>query len=467
MNESCANIDSGSFRDPSGMVFEFEHDIYRAIAPSYFSNFSLLESSGLYKSLTEKKLLIPYSEINSVPPVIAEKYPGFKIIKPEKIPFITYSYEWCFSQLKNAALLTLSIQKEAISHGMSLKDATAFNVQFIGIQPVLIDTLSFEVYKEGMPWAAYGQFCRHFLAPLALMAYRSISLSKLSQLFLDGIPLDLANTLLPKRALLNAAVLSHINIHSKFISPDTASELSPSKKTPSLSKNKLLALIEHLEDGVQNFKLKKIKSTWIDYDKILNYSTSAQGTKHNVVSGWIKKIQPKTVWDIGCNTGEYSLLASEHAKSVVAMDFDALCIETLYNNILKEKTKNILPLVIDITNPTPAIGWANKERKDLPGRGSADMLLALAVVHHLRIGNNTPWEKIAELFSQWGNWAIVEFIPKEDSQIQKMLAQRIDIFEDINSDAFQKAFEKYFDIMETAAISDSTRTLYLLKKKQL
>lgn len=423
-------------------------------------------SSGLYESLVSKKMLVRHEEVKQ------DFFPNFPItlitnspivLKPEIIPFISYPYEWCFSQLKVAALLTLNIQKEALKHGMSLKDASAYNIQFIGTNPIFIDTLSFEKYEEGKPWIAYRQFCEHFLAPLSLMVFKHSGLSKLSQIYLDGIPLELACSLLPKSSFLNSVAFSHLHIHSKFQNRNT--DITNSKKSAlSLSKKKLLTIIEHLERGIMDFNLKKKKSTWNNYGETHNYSAAGKEAKSKIISEWLRKLSPSSVWDLGCNTGEFSLAACKHAKQLISMDSDFECIEALYKNVSKQKL-NILPLAVDITNPSPSIGWNNRERKSIPERGKADVLLALAVVHHLRITNNTPFHLIADLFSEWGNNIIVEFIPKEDSQIQRILSNREDIYHDLDIESFRRIFENKFEFMETLQLPDSKRTMCLLKKK--
>ena len=457
--------DPSSFRDPSGFVFTLNKKVYRAIAPAGLPDFTLLHSSGLYDALVAKKMLLSHSEINDAS-LLPDNLSTYKVIQPEEIPFISYPYEWCFSQLKKAALLTLSIQMEAMKRGMTLKDATAFNIQFRGTQPVFIDTLSFEKYEEGKPWVAYRQFCQHFLAPLALMAWKSLSLSSLSRLYLDGIPLDLANTLLPKRALLNSTVLSHIHFHSRFKAASTTPGTEKRKTSVTLSKGKLTALLQHMEDGIRDLRIKKMQTAWVDYHEFDNYTEAAKKKKHEVIAGWMEKLKPSSTWDLGCNTGEYSLLASRHSANVLSMDYDVQCIEELYNKATAQKTFNILPLTVDLSNPTPAIGWAGAERKTIPQRGHADLLLALALVHHLRIGNNTPWNMIAKLFSEWGDNAIVEFVPREDSQIQRMLGQRKDIFNDLDDTGFKRAFGEYFDISDSSPLPDSLRVLCLLKRKK-
>ena len=201
-----------SFRDPSGFVFWSKENIFRQVNQPYRQDYDFLMSSGLYDTLVEKELLISHQEVDQFP---RDQLSFYKIIKPERIAFISYPYEWCFSQLKDASLLTLHIQKTALEFGMSLKDCSAYNVQFRYGKPVFIDTLSFERYKEGDPWKAYRQFCQHFLAPLALMSHIDLRLNQLSRVFVDGIPLDLTSNLLPFKTRFSLALFVHIHLHAK------------------------------------------------------------------------------------------------------------------------------------------------------------------------------------------------------------------------------------------------------------
>ncbi|MBI3500646.1 MAG: SAM-dependent methyltransferase [Bacteroidetes bacterium] len=459
---SSSTIEPGSFRDPSGFIFTFEEEIYRAIAPSYFEHFSLFTNSGLYKSLLEKKLIIEHVDKEKF---LVNGFPEYKIIKAKQIPFVSYPYEWSFSQLKDAALLTLEIQKESLKHQMILKDASAYNVQFNGSQPVFIDTLSFEKYKECEPWKAYGQFCRHFLAPLALMSYTSVELSKLLADYIDGIPLELASLLLPRRAkFLNSGIAMHIAVHARM-EKNYSSTNSAQRSKINLPKKKLLALLQHLEECISGLQLKKRKSSWLSYNSDNSYSKEAVQHKEKTISNWLKKIKPEMVWDVGCNTGKFSLLASNHSDYVLAMDADDYCMENFYCELKKAGNKKILPLKIDLSNPSPSLGWANEERKNISQRGKADALLALALLHHLRIGNNVPFAHIANYFSVLAQNLIIEFIPKDDGMIHKMLKTREDIFSDYTEENFRNAFETYFTIHEREALHDSGRILYLMNKK--
>lgn len=456
--------DAASFRDPSGFVFRHKGELYRAIAPAYFEHFELLMQSGLFQKLIEKNLLINHEEVSFRLP---DEFTPFKVIKPHLIPFISYPYEWCFSQLKEAALLTLKVQKEALKHGMILKDASAFNIQFIGPNPVFIDTLSFEKYKEGEPWKAYGQFCRHFFAPLSLMSYRGYELSQFLTTNIDGIPLGLASSLLPLRAkLMNSGVALHVAIHGRMEKKYSSGGSYGKIPSVTLSRSKLLSMIEHLENCIVHFELKPQKTRWNEYVIQDSYTKEAAEKKEKIVLEWLQKTKPSVVWDMGCNTGKFSQIAAANSNYVVAMDADAYCVEYLYKE-LKRGIKNVLPLVINFSNPSPASGWANKERKTISMRGRADVVLALALVHHLHIGNNVPFHKISDYFSELGKILIIEFIPNEDKHIKQMLLQKETVFQEYTEENFRSAFEKNYFIRERCRLPDSGRVLYLMLSKEL
>ena len=451
-----------SFRDPSGFLFQKEGTIYRQINKSFKENFDLLNSSGLYKKLVDEDLLIPHKEANQKEAITNEAY---KVIQPKKIPFISYPYEWSFSQLKDAALLTLNIHKIAIDHGMSLRDASAYNIQFLNGKPILIDTLSFEKYEE-KPWVAYKQFCQHFLAPLALMSYVDVDLNKLSRVNIDGIPLPLTSKLLPLKTKLKPGLFIHLHLHASSQKRHADKGKKIQTKNIKLSKRSMLGLIDSLEGAVKGFKWKPKGTEWGDYyEGNLNYLPASLRYKANLVEKFIGIVKPKTVWDLGGNTGLFSRVASDKGIFTVSSDIDPAAVEINYKIVKEKEEENLLPLLIDLTNPSPNLGWANKERDSFLDRGPTDVCLALALVHHLAISNNVPLGKLAEFFSSLGKYLIVEFIPKEDSQVQKLLTTRKDIFPDYTKDGFEESFEKFFSIKKSESIKGSKRTLYLMQCK--
>jgi len=450
----------GSFRDPSGFLFNKDGFIFRQINRIYKKDYDHLISSGLYDALINSELLIPHEEINEKR--LSDN--AYKIIKPELIPFVSYPFEWSFSQLKNAAKTTLEIQKKSMEYGMSLKDSSVYNIQFRKGKPIFIDTLSFERYNEGQPWVAYKQFCQHFLAPLALMSKKDIRLNKLFQIYLDGIPLDLASSLLPYGTRFTFSLLSHIHLHAK--SQKHYAGKTANTKGRKISRLSFMGLIDSLESAVRKMRWRHQQTEWGDYYESTNYLPDTHEHKKKIVDQFLEIINPKTVWDLGANTGLFSRIASNRGIQTISFDIDPVAVEKNYLDSEKNNESNILPLLLDLTNPSPGIGWQNRERMSLAERGPVDTVFALALIHHLAISNNLPFAKIAEFFSETCDFLIIEFILKDDSQVQRLLSTREDIFPDYTQKAFESEFENFFLIKETVKINNSLRILYLMEKKQ-
>ena len=390
---------SASFRDPSGFLFSRNGILYRQINRAYENDYARLMDSGLYDKLVKAGLLIPHVESDQLS---AESETAFKVILPERVPFISYPYEWSFSQLKDAALATLNIQKRALKLNLSLKDASAYNIQFVRGKATLIDTLSFEIYKEGQPWVAYKQFCQHFLAPLALMAYRDVRLSQLLRVYIDGVPLDLASGLLPAKTKFNFGLLTHIHIHAGAQKRYSDKVVKP--RMNGMSKQALTGLIESLEATIRKLTWKPAGTEWGDYYEKTNYTDLAFEHKKQLVKEWSIEKKPALVWDLGGNTGIFSREAASSGAFTVSFDIDPAAVEQNYHTVKAKKEQNILPLVLDLTNPSPAIGWDNNERDSFGARGPVDMALALAVVHHLAISNNVPLPQLANFFAAHCKW---------------------------------------------------------------
>ncbi len=449
-----------SFRDPSGFVFHLDGNLYRQVNRSYQANYDLLLSSGLYDALVKDGLLIPHVETD-IPPRRAEL--AYRVIKPQLVRFISYPYEWCFSQLKDAALATLTIHKRAIEHGMILKDASAYNIQFVDGKPVLIDTLSFDRYQEGQPWIAYKQFCQHFLAPLALMCYRDVRLGQMLRTHIDGIPLDMVSSLLPRRTRMSFSLLTNIHLHAKSQQRHASKPRAPQQH--GMSRRAMLGLVDSLESGVKKLRWRAKDTPWADYYDHTNYEVESLDHKEQIVAEYLQSVPASLVWDLGANTGRFSRVATRAGAECIAFDLDPAAVEKNYLECLQTNEGHLLPLVLDLTNPSPAIGWEHAERMSLLERGPADLVLALALVHHLAIGNNVPLDGIARFLKRCCRSLIIEFVPKEDSQVKHLLASREDIFPDYHEAGFESSFERHFSIEKKNAVSGSTRNIYLMRAK--
>jgi len=453
-----------SFRDPCGYIFrDDEGTLLRQVNACYEPDYRHLMDSGLYETLTSAGMLIEHSEV-AKDETVAEHEAEGRVIAPRELAFISYPYEWAFSALKDAALLTLDVQLKALEHGMTLKDASAYNVQFDGSKPVFIDTLSLERYVEDQPWVAYGQFCRHFLAPLVLMAKKDVSLGRLLALHLDGIPLDLASSLLPASSKFSLSTLIHIHWHAKSIRRH-ANTNGPSKATatPKLSLRQQQMLLEGLQRFVTSLNWTPAGTEWADYYENHSYSDDGLKAKEQVVATYIDRSNPKMVWDLGANNGFFSRVASRRGIHTIACDIDPACVEQNYRQTRNEKESCLQALWLDLTNPTPAIGWSSCERESLLDRGPADLAMGLALVHHLAIANNTPLDRIADLFAAAGKDVIIEWEPKSDPQVQRLLRGRKDIFDTYDQVHFEAAFARRFEILDQVEVGDDGRVVYHLR----
>lgn len=469
---------ASSFRDPAGFVFGHKGEAYRQINKSGQADYDKFMSGGLYDELVKRQLLVDHSALSASAVTklgLDADTERYLVIKPRQIPFISYPYEWSFAQLKAAALLTLEIQSLALKHGMILKDASAYNVQFIGKRAVFIDTLSFASYEAGQPWEGYRQFCEHFIAPLAVARYTTYDSLKLLQTHLEGIPLSLAASTLPRRAKLKPGLFSHLILHNasqqRFQKSGAKSDTeAQAVKTRPMSMLALQGLVASLERTVRSLRAPKSQTEWGDYYNFTNYSEAGFKEKHAMVGKFLQQAAGKSpasgtkvVWDFGANNGELSQIAAQRGLYTVAWDIDPIAVGRNFAH--KEHEETMLPLIQDCVNPSPSLGWMGKERDSLFQRGPADVVFALAIIHHLAIGRNLPLERIADFFAATGKHVIVEFVPKGDSKVDILLASRKDIFPDYNTEHFELAMKRHFKLVEKQTIPHTKRTLYLFKHK--
>lgn len=450
-----------SFRDPSGFLFRSDGVLYRQVNGAYAESYVQLRRSGLYDELVGEGLLVPHQEVDRV---LAATEDAWKVLRPDDLDFVSYPFEWCFSQLRDAALLTLEIQRRALEHGMVLKDASAYNVQFRGGKPVFIDTLSFERYEEGRPWVAYRQFCEHFLGPLALMSHVDPRLGRLLAIHVDGVPLELVARLLPLRSRLRPSLLLHIHLHAA--GQRHLKRRAVDRDTRAVSRPRLKALLGSLRSAVEGLAWSG-RTPWVDYyAESGHYSRAAARRKLELVDEYLGLVNPRTAWDLGANTGRFSEVASRRCELTVSFDADPGVVEHLYRRCRDEDRSDLLPLCMDLANPSPGLGWAHDERDSLLERGPADVVLALALVHHLRLAHNVPFPLLARFLHRAGRWAVVEFIPKDDPRVVEMLALRADVFADYTRDGFEAAFDPWFEPVRRDELPESGRALYLFRGRE-
>jgi hypothetical protein len=457
--------DPGSFRDPSGFVYRRDGVVHRQVNRSFAGRWDDLVASGVLTELQSRGLLIAHETA----PLDAAADPDLAhaVIRPEPVTTISYPYEWSFGMLRDAALATLDAQAAAAERGFALRDATAYNVQFLRGRPILIDTLSFERAQPGAPWIAYRQFCEHFLAPLALMARRDVRLGLLLRDHVDGIPLDLASRLLPGRTRWNLGLGAHIHAHARAQARHAggAADAAAETKKATVSDFKQQALIDSLRRTIAKLDWTPEGTEWADYADNTSYGDTGTAAKQELVGRFVAATGGATVWDLGANTGRYSRIASGLGRNVVSWDIDPAAVERNYRQVRRDNEERILPLVLDLANPSPGLGWADEERQSVADRSNADVVLALALVHHLAIGRNVPLERIAAYFARLAPQLIIEFVPKDDPMVRTLLATREDVFEDYTMDGFTAAFAGRWDVSEESPVAGTARTLFRLTSR--
>jgi len=459
--QKTTNRHASSFRDPSGNIFVEDGKIARVVNPVYFDQYHSLTNSGFYKKLFDNGLLIPHIEKEANSSQIT--------IQPENIPFFSYPYEWSFGQYKHAALHTLKLQKYCLQNGYTLKDATAFNVTFHKGAPIFVDSLSFDVYNEGEPWRAYKQFVMHFLAPLALAKYYGNDMLKTLSQYIDGMPLQKVAKLLPFSTRFSPVLYTNIHLAAKYDSKYSGDN-NGSGKQVTISKNSQIKILDSLYNYIKDLTLNE-KTEWKDYYSITNYDAEAFEYKKQLVSKWQATINAKKIVDLGGNDGTFSRVLKDSADELLVTDIDPNAVNQNYSQVLQNKEKNILPLVSDLLNPSPGIGFNNKERLPLQQRiqeGNFDLSLALALIHHISLTGNVPFEMSAQLFASLTPYLIIEFPDREDSWVSFLLQSKREFaghFDYYNKAGFEKAYNEIFDVIDHQDIPNTHRTMYLLKRK--
>jgi hypothetical protein len=455
----------GSFRDPSGRVFGKDGEIYRSVFAPGVMDFEAARGVGLYRRLIDSGLLLPYQEV------------GEKDFAPEgtvyclqhpRLPFVSYPWEWSFSMLKDAALLHLDIMEQLVPHGFWLRDASAFNVQYDGKRLCLIDTLSIGQRIPNSPWVAYRQFCAHFLAPLAMAAYGDVRTLGLWRNYIDGYPLDLVVRMLPVWRRYLPGLFLHLTLHARFQNrADRKEDLGKqvTVRTPKVSDPGLIGIIRSLRRVITGIRWKRSSRIWEAYENIRTYQAEDVTAKSEYVEKIVRRLRPGIVWDLGANVGEYSMIAAAGGAFVVSVEGDPACVEHVYQRVFHtEESKHVLPLTMDLANPSPGLGWDSRERLSLKERGPADLLLALALIHHLVFSSGVPLEGIAKWFSSLTKYALVEFVPPTDPMVRKLLQNRGTDHLPYDLNEFLASFNTFFNLEDHVTLNNG-RTVYLLARK--
>ena len=458
----------GSFRDPSGRVYQENGRILRTVNECFAKDFEFVESTTLFKTLASKDMILPFEVLS--PNLLSgiggqAKY----VLETPTLPFISFPYEWPFSALKAAALLHLKIQIHALEVSVTLSDASAFNIQFRGGHPVFIDHLSFRRYQKGEIWIGHRQFCEQFLNPLLLRALFGISHNAWYRGSPEGITAGEIRSLLKWRHFCKKNVLTHVVLQDFFqktgapINKSLEENSSGTKLFPLSSFQRLLGKMYTWISNLQ--PLKKGNSDWASYPQNCHYSVSDSKIKKDFILEFSKTVKPKLLWDLGCNTGEYSETALEGGTQyVVGFDFDQGALEASYRKAV-ERHLPFLALHMDLANPSPNQGWNGEERESLQARAKGEALLALALVHHLVIVRNIPLQEVVNWLIGLAPQGVIEFVPKQDHMVQELLRLREDIFAEYSYEQFLAYLNMKAAIIKTETTLSNGRVLVWFERK--
>lgn len=461
-NSAEKQVEPGSFRDRHGRVHYHEGSVYRTLDPLAVAEWRKLSKTKFYTRFSEQGKIVATEEL---PASAALEFGGqwAGLLRHQRIPFVSYPYEWPFSMLRSAAQLHLELTLGALDEGMILKDATSFNVQWIGSRPTFIDIPSFETLPAGGAWAGYRQFCQLFLYPLFLQAYKNIAFHPWLRGCLEGIEPSQCLRVLSARDYFKAGVFGHVYLQSKLQErySDSRTDVRQELKGAGFNQALIRANLVKLSKLVSKLEWKQSASVWSHYAVNNTYSERDHAAKADFVRTALAGRPSKLVWDLGCNTGVFSELAAEQADYVVAMDADHLAVELLFRR-LEDSGGNpkILPLFNNLADPSPALGWRHAERKSLPDRGKPDFILCLALIHHLVIGANIPLQELIVWLASLGGALVIEFVAKDDPMVGKLLRNKDDQYDDYELDLFEGWLAENFLVRRKEALASGTRFLY-------
>ncbi len=469
----AARVEPGSFRDRDSRVVVAPDAVYRALSGTGAADWRALKESPLLERLSSEGMLIGTEEAGAA--ALADGAADIlpegteTVLRHERLPFVSYPYEWTFSMLREAALLTLELELACLDDGLTLKDATPYNVQFRGAEPVFIDVGSFERLREGEPWAGYRQFCMQFLYPLLLAAYKDIPFQPWLRGSIDGITPSEAARFFTLRDRFRRGVLTHVALHARLerrYEDREGGEVKKDLKKANFKPELIKANVARMQKLVSKLSWKPGETAWTNYRKENTYSDADAERKAAFVREAAAAARPALTWDMGCNDGAYSRIAAESSGYVVAFDYDQETVDALYRSLRSEGERTILPLVANLADPSPGLGWRGLERRTLEDRGTPDLALALALVHHVSITANVPLAELLDWLAGLGATLVIEFPKREDPMVRRLLSgKREGSNADYRLETFERLLNDRFEVERSETLPSEMRVLYLARPR--
>jgi hypothetical protein len=460
-----SGLEPGSFRDPESRVFYSDGEVYRALSAAGLSDFQAVVDAGLLDDERVVRTELA-QDTEALRGLLVHQPAG--VLRHERIPFVSYPYEWTFSMLKDAALVQLDLLLAALAHDMVLKDSTPYNVQFRGARPVFVDVGSYERRREGEPWVGYRQFCMLYLYPLLLQAVKDVPFHPWMRGSIDGIrPAEMAS-LLSFRDRFRRGLFTNVFLHARLEKryADRPQEVKDEVKRVGLKKELLIANVRKMRKLVERLDWSPPEGVWTAYGERNSYTDADAARKDEFVRSVATARHWDLVWDIGANNGRYSRIAAEGASTVVAVDADQGPMELLYRDLRGEGDEKILTLAMNLADPSPGLGWRGLERRSMPDRGKPDLVLALALIHHVAISANVPIKEFLDWLASLGAELVIEFPTLEDPMVKKLLAPKRDgLHPDYELGFFERCLGEAFDIERSERLESGTRVLYHARPK--
>lgn len=467
--------ESGSFRDRSGRVFYDHGHVYRALGTEGRADWSAVVQKSFVQKWMKSGGLVRTESTSGIEAPLSD-FQCKAVLKHDLIPVVTWPFEWSFSMLRSAALLTLDLMRDALREDAILKDGTPYNVQFVGACPAWIDTGSILPLQPGQIWDGYRQFCQMFLYPLMLQSWKNVDFQPWLRGSLEGIsPRDFSG-LLSMRDMFRRGAVSHVWLHAQLQGQNPAKpKLADSMKASGFSRDMIISNVQGLRQIVERLKWKADKSTWSDYDKSSTPVHRDAAIKEQFIADVCRSRSAqssngasktwKTVWDLGCNQGRYSRLAAMHADAVLAIDSDHLTIDRLFRTLNAEGNRTITPMVCNLADPSPSLGWRLQERRSLEQRSKPELVFCLALIHHLVIGSNLLLADVIDWLASLNATVVLEYVDRKDAQVQQLLANRNDVFSDYSIEAFRTHVGRSFHVIQELPLAEGTRSLFWLQPR--